>query len=167
MKKLLYFLALMLLCMSCGNDDHGNDALTSTITIGSEEFLPSVPDPGNNSPVVTDFTQAQGSDSNRRLFTILDSQNQQHITIVIGYPISQESVTDTYEVTNNDGAHFAQVYYGSSADQSSSLGQSGSITVEDLGGSRYELNFENITVENALGEQRVINGSIRGKFTNN
>lgn len=164
MKKSLYFFIAALTCLSCNDDDAEPFGLSSDITIDAEHFIAGS-GPSGNYPAYTDLTTGEGTDLNRRSFIINDNGEGQTLTVLIGYPSSQASSTGTYAVsptTFESGE--ARVHFGDGESQSSFSGQTGSITVTDLGRSKYELKFNQVTIENAEGIEHTINGNIIGNF---
>ena len=171
MKKLLFALIIASL-VACENESgsSGPSIVESHVFINGARFEPSVP-ADSESYVTTSYEAgAVNGTANQRTFQLMQSTGamatDKSMTIVVTYPISG-NINGTYDFdpAEFDPANDVQASYSAGNDDYGF--NAGSITVADLGGSKYRLTFSEAKLVNiaSQGIELPVTGYFEGVFT--
>lgn len=156
---------------SCSSDDSGSTtaSFVSSILIDGVAFVPGTPNNPVASPIATYFEAGvNNGESNIRVFSMLktgavgDIQAMESIQLNVFYPVTQTSVSGTYDFDFNfeeASDPYIQGFYSKGMDMESF--ENGTITIVDLGGNKFKIVFNGVvTRQNQVG----ITGSLEGTF---
>ena len=169
MKKLfLAFTAMTLLMTGCSSDDSDTNAQATNIMIDGVAF--------NAAGAVAPFFNAsttfqQNSQMNSRSFSLISIsggiENSEQLSLNFLYPLLQTSINGTYTI-NSDDFDDENISLGMYTKGSNYYGfDSGTITVTDLGNSKFKLQFNNVVaidIQEVL-PSKTLTGSYEGTFT--
>jgi hypothetical protein len=174
MKKLFFALTVLAVALTgCDNDDDNNQlSFTSSVKIDGNDF--NLSHDKNKTFLHTTLTPAsnQPDSQNARMFTIQketgENPETEQLAVVVRYP-KGATVDGTYlfEIADPIGNRFGNGAYYTPEQTYSFAGYS--VTVADLGNSKYKLTFNNVQAvymmpNNSISEPIIISGTFEGTF---
>lgn len=166
MKKLFFAFTLVALSLTgCSSDDSDSNPEDTNIFIDGVAF--------NSSGAVfpffsTNTTFQENSDSKTRLFQMISTNSDfsamEQLSLSINYPTAQSSINGTYPIGSIEDPSADGGYSNGDATY---FMEEGTVTVTDLGNSKFKLQFNNVIAVDfdEVLPNKTITGSYEGTFT--